>query len=166
MKGLLVVDMQEFYLGENRNKFFKYEAEKLINSINKIISNYDKENVFYIVNFMKHNFINKFAPFKLYEGDEKGKLVKNLLIANNKIFVKYEGNAFTNKDLELLLKSKGIDEVEIVGIDGGGCVSLTALGAIRENYKVTINTKGVGTIFKNKEKKYYQSIVDLGGKII
>lgn len=166
MKGLLVVDMQEFYIGENRKSFFKYDAKKVINSINKIISSYDKENVIYIVNFMKNNFINKFAPFKLYEGDDEGRLVNDLLIVNNNIFKKYEGDAFTNKDLDIFLKSKGIDEVEIVGIDGGGCVSLTALGAIRSNYRVTINTEGVGTIFKNKEKKYYKKIVDLGGKII
>lgn len=33
------------------------------------------------------------------------------------------------------LKEEGITEIEVIGVDGGGCVSLTALGAIDNGYR-------------------------------
>lgn len=72
---------------------------------------------------------------------------------NNKKFIKYKDDAFSNNELNQTLNESKITEIEIVGVDGGGCVPLTALGALKNGYKVTINTKAVGTTFiKNANK--------------
>ncbi len=34
----------------------------------------------------------------------------------------------------------------MIGVDGGGCVALTALGAIKEGYKVIVNENSFGTL--------------------
>ena len=48
-KVLFVVDMQEMYVGRGRDKTtYSYDAEALIDAINKRISAYKAEEVFYI----------------------------------------------------------------------------------------------------------------------
>ena len=48
-KVLFVVDMQEMYVGRGRDKTtYSYDAESLIDAINKRISAYKAEEVFYI----------------------------------------------------------------------------------------------------------------------
>ncbi|MBQ8965187.1 isochorismatase family protein [Ruminococcus sp.] len=46
-------------------------------------------------------------------------------------FLKYEFCEFLKKNV--------IDTVELVGVDGGGCVSLTAQGACKNGYNVIMN---------------------------
>ena len=53
-KVLFVVDMQEMYVGRGRDKTtYSYDAEALIDAINKRISAYKAEEVFYIVSYKK-----------------------------------------------------------------------------------------------------------------
>ena len=81
------------------------------------------------------------------------------------------GKAFSNPKLNDFLKEHLIECVEVVGVDGGGCVALTALGAIKEGYSVIVNETAIGTMFlKNKcllidkprKRLTYQMI---GGKV-
>lgn len=44
-----------------------------------------------------------------------------------------------------------LNTVEIVDIDGVGRVALTALGTIRNGFKVIVNTKAIGTMFEKAE---------------
>ena len=161
-KALLVIDMQNICVGKNHAKIFNYDKDKLIKDINKKISSYDKNNVIYICNIMKKNFINLFAPFKAYEGSEEVKLVDALYVVNDLIIKKYSGNAFSNPELNKILKDKNIDELELVGVDGGGCVALTALGALKLGYKVTIPKSLVGTTFTKQADKYNIKLTKMG----
>ena len=53
-KVLFVVDMQEMYVGRGRDKTtYSYDADALIDAINKRISAYKAEEVFYIVSYKK-----------------------------------------------------------------------------------------------------------------
>jgi nicotinamidase-related amidase len=63
MKVLLIVDMQEIYVGKERNKkIFRYEAEQLIDRINERIKEYDAKNVFYILNVFKNTWLKRLVP--------------------------------------------------------------------------------------------------------
>ena len=108
----------------------------MIQAVNKVIDENKDNPVIYIKNIMKKNIINKIAPFQAYEGTEEVELVSSLHVVSDYIFTKFEGNAFTNHKLNDLLKEHNIECVEVVGVDGGGCVALTALGAIKEGYSV------------------------------
>lgn len=164
-KALLVIDAQEICLGESHAELFDYDSE-LVNKINGIIEENKDNTVAYIYNYMKRNFINKFAPYQVYENTPQAEPVKSLNIISENKFAKYAGNAFSNPELDKFLKEKGVDTVEVVGVDGGGCVALTALGAVKNGYGVIVNDKGIGTIKANlgKKKKYDEKLKRLGAK--
>ena len=164
-KALLVIDMQNVCVGEKHASFFKYD-DKLISNVNDVINKNKDNYVFYIQNVMKNNFINKLAPVKAFDGTEEIELAKELNVVSGNIYKKYEGNAFSNPDFKAKLAALNVDEIELVGLDGGGCIAATALGAINEGYKVIINQKAIGTMFEKKAKKYNDRLKKLGACFI
>lgn len=163
MKALLVVDMQEITVGKNHAKPFKYEPD-IISKVNSVIE--QSELVIYIRNLMKNNFINRLAPVKCFDGSPEAELAEGLKIVSENVFGKYAGNAFSNEKLGEFLKKSGVREVELVGVDGGGCVALTAIGAANLGFKVTLNTSAIGTVFESKRKHYYKILRELGAEFI
>ena len=165
-KALLVIDMQNVCVGEKHATYFKYDNETLIKAVNDVIASYECNRVVYIKNVMKKNIISKLAPFQAYEGTKEVELVGGLNVVSEYIFTKYEGNAFSNPKLSEFLKEQNIECVEVVGVDGGGCVALTALGALKEGYKVIVNESAIGTMFEKKKEKYFKKLRDAGVKFI
>ena len=165
-KALFVIDMQNVCVGDNHAAYFKYNIEELIEAVNGVIDANKDSLVVYIKNVMKKNLLNKLAPFHAYEGTEEAELVSNLHIVSDNIFTKYEGNAFSNPALNELLKKCDIECVEVVGVDGGGCVALTALGAIKEGYKVIVNEKAIGTMLVKAKNKYFKQLKEAGAEFI
>lgn len=165
-KAVLVIDMQNVCVGKNHSSYFKYDRDNLIAEVNRVISDNQDNLVIYIKNIMKRNFINRFAPFEAYEGTEAVELVEDLKIVSDYVFEKYTGNAFTNDSLNKLLSDNKVDVVEVIGVDGGGCVSLTAIGAVEKGYKVIVNTKAIGTTFEKNRDKYFNKLKKLGAEFI
>lgn len=165
-KAVLVVDMQNVCVGKNHSSYFKYDTDNLIKAVNGVIEDNKDSLVIYIKNLMKRNFINKFAPFEAYAGTEAVELVDNLKIVSDNVFDKYVGDAFSNPELHKFLSNEKVDIVEIIGVDGGGCVSLTAMGAVKNGYKVIINTKAIGTTFEKNRDKYFKKLEKLGAEFI
>ena len=164
-KALLVIDMQEATVGKNHAEFFKYDTN-LLQKVNDVINNTDSDLVVYIRNLMRNNFINKFAPVKVFDGTSDSELVEELQIVSSNVFSKYSGDAFSNMDFSNFLKTNQIDTIEIIGLDGGGCVSLTALGALKNGYRVILNTSAIGTMFVTKKEKYYEKLKKLGAEFL
>lgn len=160
-KALLVIDMQEICVGENHADIFKYD-DGLLAEVNGIIDENKDNTVVYIRNVMKKNFINRFAPFQAYEGSKEIELVKGLNIVSDNIFDKFAPDAFSNVKQKEFLKGREIEEIEVIGVDGGGCVALTALGAVKNGYKVIVNTKGIGTVFTKKRDSYFRKLQKSG----
>lgn len=165
-KALLVIDMQNVCVGEKHATYFKYDNENLIQAVNKVIDENKDNPVIYIKNIMKKNLINKLAPFQAYEGTEEVELVSSLHVVSDYIFTKYEGNAFSNSKLNEFLKEQHVECVEVVGVDGGGCVALTALGATKEGYSVIVNEKAIGTMFIKNKEKYFKKLREADVKFI
>ena len=162
-KALLVIDMQEACVGKNHAEFFKYDDNLLVR-VNNIIKNH--ETVIYIRNLMKNNFINKLAPVRVFDGTKEAELAEELEKKGNIVFDKYKGNAFSNPELLEYFKKNNIDTVELIGVDGGGCVALTALGAIENGFNVILNTTAIGTMFEKKKDKYYKQLGAKGATFI
>lgn len=163
-RALLVIDMQNFCVGRESCSIFKYNNSKLIENVNKIISEYDKEDVYYIVNIMEDNEANKEAPFKAFEGSYDAEIVSNLLKVNDKVFRKYESNAFLNESLVQALKDSQVDEIEVVGVDGGGCVARTSIAGINLGFNVILNTSGIGTTFVEAAEEFNKKLKELGAE--
>lgn len=164
-KTLLVVDMQEVCVGKHHAECFQY-PDTLLPAVNQIIDENKENLVIYIRNIMKKNTINKFAPFQAYEGSKEVELVEGLHLVSDHIFDKYTGDAFSNKELEEFLKKHNVGQIEIIGVDGGGCVPLTAFGAVKNGYKVVVNTKGIGTMFTKKHDSFFRKLEKKGVTIL
>ena len=78
------------------------------------------------------------------------------------MFNKNRGDAFSNPELLKYLQAHDIDTVEIIGVDGAGCVSKTALGALKNDLQVIINTTAVDTLFKNRQKRFFNTLKQKG----
>ncbi|MBR4223597.1 MAG: cysteine hydrolase [Oscillospiraceae bacterium] len=164
-KALLVIDMQEFTVGKAHADLFKYD-DGLIGRVNAVISSTDADKVVYIKHLMKRNLINKFAPFQVYEGDPRAELAEDLRVVSSDVFTKYAGDAFSVPVLCSYLKENDIDTVELIGVDGGGCVSLTALGAFRKGYNVILDTSAIGIIYTAQKERYFKKLSKLGADFI
>lgn len=165
-RALFVIDMQNVCIGENHAKFFKYDRDKIITTVNERIREYECENVFYICQVMKNNLINTFAPVKAFSGSPEARIAEEVMVVSDNIIIKYKGDAFSNPELKKLLDEKKVDEIEFVGLDGGGCVAHTAFGALKNNYKVFINEAAVGTMFIKKAEKYKNILLKKGAEFI
>lgn len=167
-KALLVIDMQNVCVGKEHDKWFQYDNHSLLHAVNQVIlENVDNTTV-YTKNIMKKNLINHFAPFQAYEGSKEVELVEELDIRTEHIFEKYAPDAFSNPKLDELLISQKIDTLELIGVDGGGCVAITALSAIKRGYRVIINEAAIGTTpaLKKKKEKYDKQLRKLGAEFL
>ncbi len=102
----------------------------------------------------------------MYEGTPESELVEGLHVVSDHVFVKYVGDVLSNPELRVFLKQNGVESVEIVGVDGGGCVALTALGAIENGYHVVVNERAIGTTFERSKAKYFKKLRKLGAEFI
>lgn len=166
MKALLVVDMQNVCVGERHTPYFRYDNKKVLDAVNHVIDSNAENIVVYIRNIMKKGIVNKFAPFHAYEGTEEVELVSGLHRVSDFVFDKYAGDAFSNEALERFLQEKNIDEIEVIGVDGGGCVALTALGAVKRGYQVTVNTQAIGTMFHKNKEKCFKRLAERGATFV
>lgn len=140
MRYLLVVDIQEDYMGTKRNKkLYPYDTEKLINAINKRINEYPAQSVIYITNKFFWEF-NK----------EQKKLAEGLDIVSDNFFEKKKKSAFSNPRLLEYLQKMNVKSLELVGVDGNYCVGYTALDGIRRGFHIICNESCIGV--RNVEK--------------
>lgn len=164
-KALLVIDMQQVSVGKDHAEYFKYD-DGLLAAVNRVIDQNKDGTVVYIRNVMKKNLINKLAPFHAYEGSREIELAQGLHIVSDNVFDKFAGDAFSNEKLGEFLKVRGVEQVEVVGVDGGGCVALTAIGAVKNGYSVIVNTKAIGTMMEKKKASLFSKLEKLGAEFI
>ena len=163
-KALFVIDMQELTVGKNHSAMFSY-PDDIVQKVNSVIGENEGNVIVYIRNLMKNNLINKIAPVKCFDGSKEAELAEGLSVRSKNVFDKYKGDAFSNPDLLVFLKKESVDEIEMVGVDGGGCVALTALGACEAGFKVRLNTSAIGTVFTDKRDRYYEKLRSQGAQI-
>lgn len=145
MKCLLVIDVQEDYVGDSRNiKMYPYKAKKLIHCINDKILEYPNESVIYIVN-----------RFFWEIGRKPKELVDGLFVISNNVFEKRKASCFSNKKLLEYLEKIKASELELVGVDGNYCVGASAIDGISNQYKILFNESliGIGNYSKFKKTK-------------
>lgn len=131
MRAFMIINMQENYVGENRDKRrFPYDEKVLIKNINQRLekAKNNNEKVIYITN-----------RFFYQSKKNQPKLVDGLDIISDNIFVKHNKNAFKNKELTEFLRKENITDIELAGIDGNGCIAKTAFAGVKESIKVSVN---------------------------
>lgn len=152
MRFLLIIDMQEDYTGENRNrKRFPYDIEPLIDNVNNRIDSYSREHIVYI----KNQFF--------WESPKREKsLSKGMNVVSDQIFTKRNNNSFKNIEFANFLREKNVTELEIIGIDGNYCVKATAIAASKAGYKVFLNENCIGIADTKKFRKSKMKMKRIG----
>ena len=142
--ALLVIDMQNDYLWEKRKKLFDYNTEKLVSSVNGLIRKYHSDGMDVI-------YIRRFLFGYSIAGTEGAELYSGLEVVSEYCFDKYFDDALTNRELRKLIQSKGYDMLHLCGLDECGCVTATALGAVKRRIKAAILREGTATVFPEKK---------------
>lgn len=142
--ALLVIDMQNDYLWENRKKLFSYDTARLTASVNALVHRYRL--VIYIRHIIQNLPTNRLLFGYSIAGTEGAELYGGLDIVSDYCFDKYFGDAFTNRALGKLLREQGVETVHLCGLDECGCVAATALGAVKRGFKTEIIRKGTATM--------------------
>ena len=176
-RALLVVDMQEEFLGENRDRT-RFESNEsnnediniknLVQRINKHIerANIEGDLVIYIQQqFPDKVFYRKVFNFAI-KGTEGVKILKDIKIVSNLFFTKMFGSAFTNRKFKRFIKGQGVEEIEIVGVDATGCAFYTAKSSAKLGYKTYMIKEGLYTRFPEDVDKCERRLESIGVEYI
>jgi len=148
--ALIVVDMQEDYIGSSRGKkTHLYNADLLISNINAKIEQYHKNGdmIIYIQNVAK---------------GKKSSFVNELHIASELVYEKNKASCFTNHELNTFLIENNIKKVELVGIDGNYCVGMSALEGVNLGFTVKLILECIGVAKTEKFIKMKERLLNAG----
>lgn len=168
-KALIVVDMQNDYLWEQRKKMFSYNTLDLVNAVNSLIREYAEEgnDVIYIGQVFPNIITNKlFIGFSI-KGTAGAEIYSDLDIVSDYYFEKNLPDSFTSRSFKSFMTEKHYSEITICGLDLCGCVGATAKGAIKAGMVVKLSDAATGCRFGNiKAEKMKNSLKSLGVQII
>lgn len=147
--ALLVIDMQNDYLSENRMKRFAYDTEGLVGRVNRLIHRYSEagHDVIYIRHIIQNLPTNRLLFGYSIAGTDGAELYNGLDIVSDYIFDKLFGDALSNRQLRALIRQKGHGHLYLCGLDECGCVAATALGAKKRGIEADIIRDGTATVF-------------------
>ena len=160
-KALIVIDMQNDYLWEQRKPQFSYDTKALTGNVNALIHEYADAgyDVIYIRHLIQNLPTNRLLFGYSIAGTEGAELYSGLDVVSKYCFDKLFGDAFTNRYLLTLVKERGYDEVHLCGLDECGCVTATALGAAKRGINAKIISRGTATVFPGKKvEKAHQKL--------
>ncbi len=163
--ALLVIDMQNDYLWENRKGRFSYDTPRLVGAVNALIRRYHAENrdVFYIRHLIHDLPTNRLLFGYSIAGTEGAELYGGLEIVSDRCFDKYFGDALTNKELYGLIRENAYDELHLCGLDECGCVTATALGAAKRGIRAAVLVEGTASVFSEKKIAAARKKLDAAG---
>lgn len=125
--AVILIDMQDFFL-----QHFKDSIKKtLIENQLRVLDKCAKQKIPLIV--VEYKARGKFR------GSTTGKLNQKLKTISHELIIKESNSAFTNTDLDKILKGLHTKKLFIIGINANACIQDTAIGAIHRGYKVTVS---------------------------
>ena len=163
--ALIVIDMQNDYLYEKRKDRFSYDTPALVGAVNALIHKHHDlgDDVIYIRHLIQNLPTNRLLFGYSIAGTEGAELYSGVDRVSELCFDKLFGDALTNKELLSLVKEKGYGKLLLCGLDKYGCVTSTALGAVKRGIPVEILGGGTATVFPQKKADKFQNKLDKAG---
>ena len=152
-KALVVIDMQNDYLWNERKSMFSYDTDRLVDSVNTIIHDFSQHgnDVIYIGQIFPDIITNKwFIGFSI-KNTPGAEIFSGVDIVSDFYFEKNLPDTFTSRKFKEFVALKQYDEVTLCGLDLCGCVGATAKGAVKNGIKVKIAEMATGCRFDNKK---------------
>ena len=102
----------------------------------------------------------------MVEGTPGANIVDELRPApGDHIIWKRRSNAFYNSDLELMLRSRGIDTVIITGVVTNGCIANTVRGARERDLHVTVLSDCCATMMPEDDDYFITKVFPKEGRV-
>ncbi|WP_455683869.1 cysteine hydrolase family protein [Thomasclavelia sp.] len=153
-KALIIIDIQ--------NDITKNYKE-IIDNINKSIEWAVKNNIHIV--YIKH--YNLSAGTRTFKPDTHGaKLVSDLKIVSNNIFIKSKGNALTSEEFADFININKICEFYITGADAVACIKSTTYNLRKAGYKVNVLSDCITSYDKKKINEMLHYYKDKGCTLI
>ena len=151
--ALVVIDMQEDYLRENRKKMFSYDTDALVTSVNRAIAVYREKgcDVLYVKQVFQNIITNRAIIGFTIKGTPGAEIYGKVDVVSDKVFEKYFSDTFSAKAFREQVAASGYTELALCGLDECGCVGATAKGAVKAGLKVTMLTDCIGRRFPDKK---------------
>jgi nicotinamidase-related amidase len=168
--ALLVLDMQEDFLGENAKMPINKEQIPAITAVvNDLIDDFEKNSqmIIYVKSeFPKHALGNRIRHYSAIGGTPGTEIYGKIKIIGNTVFSKQDPDAFSNPDFEKYLITNQVNQLVITGVYANQCVLYTTLGALNRNYQVKFVKNGVGDSSAKEVSKACETVKKKGGEVI
>lgn len=166
--AILVIDIQEDFTGNTAKWPFPHkDAEVKIQNIKRYIEENDHCEIIYIQYALKNNWLNRIAFMgKAIEGTPGDCIDTRLFPLKGLVFKKTKASALSNKELFKYFKDNDITTLNILGLDGTGCVMHTAFDAIKKGFKVRMISDCILALKPEKLFKINKKLQVLGAEII
>jgi len=167
---LLVMDMQEDFLGEKAKMPIKKEQIPAVTAVvNSLIDEFEKngQQIIYIKSeFPKIALGNRIRHHAAIVGSPGTNIYGKIRISGEIIFSKKKPNAFSNPDFEKYLVDNQVSQLVITGVYADQCVLDTALGALDRKYQVKFVRNGVGSSSEEAVNKACEKVKKRGAEVI
>ncbi len=153
---LFVMNMQEMYAGKGRKKEkYSFNAEDLVEKINRRIAAYKPEEVFYIKSIGRGLFKGSMPK----EGSHDADFVTALKVKSRNIYEKSKPDCFSNDVLRDFVRARNVKEIEFVGVDTGEEIGRSALSATEDlDMKVVYNELLIIMMAPDKAAKFREKL--------
>jgi len=167
--ALVVIDMQEDYLRENRKKMFSYDTDALVTSVNRAIAVYREQgcDILYVKQVFQNIITNRvFIGFTI-KGTPGAEIYSGVDVVSEMVFEKYFSDTFSAKSFREHVAEAGYTGLVLCGLDECGCVGATAKGAVKAGLPVTMLTDCIGRRFPDRKvQKMRKKLQSLGVKYV
>jgi nicotinamidase-related amidase len=168
--ALLVLDMQEDFLGENaKMPINKDQIPAITAVVNSLIDEFEKNGhlIIYVKSeFPKKAIGNRIRHYAAIEGSPGTNIFGKIRISGSAIFSKKEPDAFSDQEFEKYLIANQINQLVITGVYANQCVLYTTLGALNRKYQVKFVRNGVGDSSEKEVSKACEKVKKKGAEVI
>ncbi len=167
--ALVVLDVQEEYTGSAARAPFPYaNSEALIHRINALAKHSAASNVEVV--YVRQIYSDKLAQLvsllllgkRGWPGSAGAQLDHRLSRSSDHVLDKPHADAFSSAEFRDFITTRQIGRLELVGLDGAGCVDSTARGARARGLRVTIVQDAVASLEPEAVAKKRQDYPALG----
>jgi nicotinamidase/pyrazinamidase len=144
-RALLIVDVQEDYTGVTARGRFPYaNSADFIERLNALAERAQATGVDVIyIRQVLHRPLSRlvshlFLGSTTLEGEPGAEFDRRLRLVSNARFQKPLSDAFSSREFEEFVRARGIGELFLAGLDGAGCIDVTARGARQRGLFVTV----------------------------
>jgi len=149
MKALIIVDMVYDFIDSKGALYIGPVAEEVVSQVKKRLEEYRSKGLPVIYTNDRH--IKDDIEFELFpahsiHGSGGDEVITELSPGpDERVIDKRRFSAFVGTDLDITLRDKGIEEIELAGVVTNICILYTAAMARMYGYKVTVSQKAVAS---------------------